>query len=75
MKGEVEKIIELHRAGIEGDGGSIELIGIEDDGTIKLKQEEDCACCLSTMWTHRLRVERAIRDKYPDAHVDVDLQV
>ncbi len=73
MENEIKEIIAGLKAGIEGEGGKIELTGVQADGTICLQQQEDCACCLATVWTHRLRVERAIKKEFPEAKIEVQL--
>ncbi len=74
MENTIVSILEALRPGIEGDGGRFELATVDQDGTIKLKQQESCGSCLATIWTHRLRVERAIKKEYPQARIEVDLQ-
>lgn len=73
MKEKINEIINQFKSGIEGDGGSIEVQKISDDGVIYLRQREDSMTNIGAIWTHRLRVERAIKAEFPDATVEVEL--
>ncbi len=73
MKEQINDIIDQFRSGIEGDGGSIELQKISDDGVIYLRQREDPMTNIGAVWTHRIRVERAIKARFPDVTVEVEL--
>jgi len=73
MKEKIDEILNTLRPGIEVDGGTMELTGIEDDGTICLWQAEDEFSPEHVVWMHRLRVERAIKKTYPEAAVKFDM--
>ena len=74
MERQIEDILAAVQPGIACDGAKMELTGIDDEGTIRLLQVESSASSQTEIWTHRLRVERAIRQKYPDAVFKVTLQ-
>jgi Fe-S cluster biogenesis protein NfuA len=69
MKARIEEILAAVRPGIEGDGGIVEQLSPAEDGSIRIHLKEKCRGCLATMWTHRLRVERAIKEAYPEATI------
>ena len=73
MNEQVTKILDGVRPGIEADGGTMELTGIEEDGTIRFRQTEDLSSPEHVIWIHRLRVEKAIKKEYPDAVIKVDM--
>lgn len=73
MKGKIDEILNTLRPGIESDGGTMELTGIEEGGTICLWQAEDEFSPEHVLWIHRLRVEKVIKKIYPDAVVKVDM--
>ncbi len=74
MKEEIKQIIDSFKSGIEGDGGGIELQDISAEGVVYLKQKENPMTNIGAIWTHRIRVERAIKAKFPDLQVNVELQ-
>lgn len=73
VKEKVEKILAALLPGIESNGGTMELTGIDADGTICFRQSEDIDSPEHYIWMHRLRVEKAIKKEYPDAVVKVDM--
>ena len=73
MKDKIDEILATLRPGINVDGGTMDMIGIDDDGTIRLWQTEDEFSPEHVVWMHRLRVERAIKKFYPDAVVKIDM--
>ncbi len=74
MEQTIKNILDRLLPGIESNGGTMELIGIDADGTICFRQAEDCESPEHIIWMHRLRLERAIRQEYPDAVVKVDMK-
>ncbi len=73
MKEKIEEILNSLHPGFEGNGGTMELTGIAEDGSICLWQTEDEFSPEHVVWMHRLRVERAIKKTYPDAVVKFDM--
>jgi hypothetical protein len=73
MKENIDEILNALRPRFEGDGGTMELTGIEEDGTVCLWQTEDEFSPEHVIWMHRLQAERAIKKVYPDAVVKVDM--
>jgi len=74
MREKIKEIIDQFRSSIEGDGGSIDVQKIGDDGVIHLRQRENRMTNIGAIWTHRIRVERAIKAAFPDATIEVELQ-
>ena len=53
MKEQVEKVLEEIRPALQGDGGDVELVAIEDDGTVKVRLTGAChGCPMSQMTLH-----------------------
>jgi Fe-S cluster biogenesis protein NfuA len=65
----IEEILNRLRPGIEGDGGSVTQLPSTGNGAIRLCLKEKCSLCYSVLWTHRLRIERAIHQANPSATV------
>jgi len=65
MKAEVEKAIEEIKPMLRADGGDIELVEVEDDGTVKVRLKGACAGCPLSMMTIRFGVERYLKSKIP----------
>ncbi len=71
MRDEVMKVISELAPVLKGDGGELELKEITDDGTVTICMTGLCGSCNAMLWTHRLRIERAIHKKLPNAKVIV----
>jgi Fe-S cluster biogenesis protein NfuA len=62
----IKQVIEKIRPQLQMDGGDIEYIGLEDDGTVKVKLLGHCAGCMHAQQTLTYGVERAIKQFVPD---------
>jgi len=65
-KEKIKQVIEKIRPQLQADGGDIELISIEDDGTVKVKLLGHCAGCAHAQQTIKFGVEKAIRQFVPE---------
>jgi len=62
----VEDEIEKIRPMLQADGGDIELVDVEDDGTVKVKLVGACAGCAMSQYTLKLGVERVLKKEIPE---------
>ena len=51
---------------LQGHGGDIELVSIEDDKTVKVKLQGACAGCPSAAMTLKQGVEKLMKEKIPE---------
>jgi Fe-S cluster biogenesis protein NfuA len=65
LKDEVEKIINEIRPHLVADGGDIELVDVDKEGTVKVKLKGACAGCPMSQMTLQLGVERYLKSKVP----------
>ena len=65
MKEEVEAVINEIRPLLQGDGGDIELVGIEDR-VVKVRLRGACAGCPGAQMTLKMAVERRIKARVPE---------
>jgi Fe-S cluster biogenesis protein NfuA len=65
MDSRIEQILATLRPGIEADGGIVEQLSSTEHGSVRIRLKETCATCYGVLWTHRLRIERAIKESYP----------
>ncbi len=66
MKEKIEPVIEKIRPMLQADGGDIELVDVEDDGTVKVKLVGACAGCAMSQYTLKLGVERLLMKEVPE---------
>ena len=59
----VETVLELIRPALQADGGDIELVSVEEDGTIKVELQGHCAGCPMSQLTLANGVERILKER------------
>ena len=64
MKEKIEKALTKIRAGLQQDGGDIELVGIEN-GVVKVRLKGACAGCPMSQMTMANFVEAELRKEVP----------
>ncbi len=69
IKEKVEPVIEKIRPMLQADGGDIELVTVEDDGTVKVRLVGACAGCAMSQQTLKLGVERLLMKEVPEVTV------
>jgi Fe-S cluster biogenesis protein NfuA len=69
IKEKVEPVIEKIRPMLQADGGDIELVDVEDDGTVKVRLVGACAGCAMSQYTLKVGVERILMKEVPEVKV------
>lgn len=62
----VEEVIESVRPALQGHGGDIELIGTDDDNTVKVRLQGACQGCPGAAMTMKMGIERILKEKVPE---------
>jgi Fe-S cluster biogenesis protein NfuA len=65
LKAEVEEAIKEIQPHLRADGGDIELVGVDDDGTVRVRLKGACLGCPMSQMTLQLGVERYLKSKIP----------
>ena len=65
-KEKVKTVIEKIRPQLQADGGDVELVEIEDDGTVKVRLMGHCAGCPMSQQTVKFGIERALKAHIPE---------
>ena len=65
LRDRVEAALDRLRPGFVADGGGVELVDVEDDGTVKLALLGACLQCPAQAATLRLALEPALREEVP----------
>jgi Fe-S cluster biogenesis protein NfuA len=65
MKERVEAVINEIRPLLQGDGGDIELVSIEDK-VVKVRLRGACAGCPGAQMTLKMAVERRMKARVPE---------
>jgi len=65
LKAEIEEAIREIQPNLRADGGDIELIDVDDEGTVKVRLKGACAGCPMAKMTLQWGVERYLKKKVP----------
>jgi Fe-S cluster biogenesis protein NfuA len=67
MKDKVQKTIEKIKPMLEADGGSVELLNVDEKtGIVKVRLTGACGCCPHATMTLKNVVERMIKEDVPE---------
>jgi Fe-S cluster biogenesis protein NfuA len=66
MEEKVEEALKSIRVYLQADGGDVELVGVEEDGTVKVRLTGACKGCPMSQMTLKMGVERSLKEKIPE---------
>jgi len=62
----VKEVIELIRPALQGHGGDVELVGTDDDNTVRVRLQGACQGCPGAVMTMKMGIERILKERVPD---------
>jgi len=62
----VEEMIQVIKPMLQGHGGDIELVGVEEDNTVKVRLQGACSGCPGAQMTLKQGVEQLMKEKIPE---------
>ncbi len=62
----VKDVIEAIRPNLQGHGGDIELLGVDEDNTVRVRLQGACSGCPGAKMTLKMGVERMLKEKIPE---------
>jgi Fe-S cluster biogenesis protein NfuA len=62
----VSEVLEQIRPAIQGDGGDIELIDVDEQGVVSIRFHGACVGCPSASMTLSMGIERNLKEKVPE---------
>ncbi len=65
LRDAVEAALDRLRPGLVADGGNVELVGIDPDGTVRVTLQGACASCPAQLATVRVAIEEPLRRAVP----------
>lgn len=63
---QVQEVIETVRPALQGHGGDVELIGVDEDKTVRLRLQGACQGCPGAAMTMKMGIERILKERLPD---------
>ena len=65
MKEQVEEARKKVRPMLQRDGGDIELVSVDESGTVKVRLRGACGSCPMSTMTLKMGVEKALKQEVP----------
>ncbi|UCC98270.1 MAG: NifU family protein [Phycisphaerales bacterium] len=66
LQDKVKDTIEAIRGGLQSHGGDVELVGIDEDNTVRVRLQGACQGCPGATMTMKMGIERILREKVPE---------
>lgn len=66
MEEKVRAALETIRPFLQEDGGDVELVGVDADGTVRVKLTGACGGCPMAAMTLQSGVERVVKEQVPE---------
>ena len=62
----VAEVVESVRPMLQNDGGDIELVGTDEDNTVRVRLQGACRGCPGAQMTLKMGVERLLKERVPE---------
>jgi len=62
----VQSTLDTIRPSLQADGGDVELLGVEEDGTVKVRLQGACRGCPMAAMTLQMGIERILKKEVPE---------
>ena len=66
MLEQVDKALDVVRPALQRDGGDVELVAVEDDGTVKVRLTGACNGCMMATMTLKMGIEKYLKEQIPE---------
>lgn len=63
---QVEEVLNKIKPYLEAHGGSVDLVGVSDDGVVEVRLQGACRGCPMSEMTLRLGIEQVLRESIPE---------
>ena len=74
FEAKVTEVIDSIRPMLQNDGGDIELVGIDDDKTVRVRLPGACRGCPGAQMTLKMGVERLLKQRVSDVKQVIAVQ-
>ena len=62
----VGEVIEMVRPALQGHGGDVELLGVDEDKTVRVRLQGACQGCPGATMTMKMGIERILKERVPE---------
>jgi len=68
LKEKVQDALNKVRPSLQADGGDVELVDVNEDGTVKVRLTGACGGCPMSQMTLKMGIERILKQNVPEVH-------
>ena len=62
----VKDAIEAIRGGLQSHGGDVELVGIDENNTVRVRLQGACQGCPGAAMTMKMGIEKILKERIPE---------
>jgi Fe-S cluster biogenesis protein NfuA len=66
LEEKVQDSIEAVRESLKSHGGDVELVGIDEDNTVRVRLQGACQGCPGAAMTMKMGIEKILKEKVPE---------
>ncbi len=66
LKEQVQEVIEKVRMHLQSHGGDVELVEVDEDGTVRVRLQGACKGCPMAQQTMSMGIERVLKEEIPE---------
>ena len=66
MKEKVEEALKKVRPMLQRDGGDVELVSVDANGTVKVRLKGACGSCPMSTMTLKMGIEKMLKEQLPE---------
>ena len=66
LEEKVKDTLEAVRESLQSHGGDVELVGIDEDNTVRVRLQGACQGCPGAVMTMKMGIERILKEKIPE---------
>jgi Fe-S cluster biogenesis protein NfuA len=62
----VAEVIEMVRPALQGHGGDVQLLGVDEDKSVRVRLQGACRGCPGATMTMKMGIERILKERVPE---------
>ncbi|MBN2125092.1 MAG: NifU family protein [Deltaproteobacteria bacterium] len=66
MREKVEEALNKVRPSLQADGGDVQLVGVDEEGVVKVKLTGACSGCPMSQMTLKMGIEKILKQNVPE---------
>jgi len=63
---QVSEVLETVRPALQDHGGDVQLVGVDEDKTVRVRLKGACQGCPGATMTMKMGIERILKERVPD---------